>query len=106
MKKSQAQTVLARIEEVGYVDNLWAKDNYILRLAAVIKDLKDAGKEFDGEYGKKLGYSKPNWKNFYYFPAGKTLKHVEEKKAIKAKYKDVCTHGVPTFVPCPNCKKV
>ena len=60
-KETQAEKVLRRIESVGYVDNFWAFHHYILRLGAIIFDLKKLGYEFESSYGK--GKFK---KNYYY----------------------------------------
>lgn len=62
MKLTQKQKILNRIEEVGYVDNFWAIQNYILRLGAVIHSLQDDGYSFDRRFGRGK-----NKKNYYYF---------------------------------------
>jgi hypothetical protein len=76
-KLTQKQIVYNRNKEVGYVDNFWAIDNYILRLGAIIYMLIKDGMRFDGKFGKTIGKDKPLWKNFYYiekkFPEQKTL---------------------------------
>lgn len=58
--------MLERIKEVGYIDNFYAIDHYILRLGAIIYELIKDGMRFDGKFGKTLGKDKPLWKNFYY----------------------------------------
>lgn len=65
-KKSQKDRVLDRIAEVGYVDNFWAIENYILRLGAIICDLTKEGMEFKRAFGKELNKEKQFHKNFYY----------------------------------------
>jgi len=64
--KTQKQRVIERIEEKGYVDNFWAFGNYILRLGAIIYELRKDGYILDGKFGKELGYDKHLWKNYYY----------------------------------------
>ena len=66
MKKTQLQIVRERLEKYGYVDNFWAIKNYILRLGAVVYDLRQEGLEIEGAFGKALGKKRPNWKNYYY----------------------------------------
>ena len=63
---TQLQRVKERITEVGYVDNFWAISNYILRLGAIIHELRRDGMILNGAFGKELGYERPLWKNFYY----------------------------------------
>jgi len=63
---NQKERVKNRIEEVGYVDNFWAIQNYILRLGAIIHDLRQEGMKLDGAFGKELGKDRQLWKNYYY----------------------------------------
>lgn len=63
---TQYKQVKQRIEEVGYVDNFWAINNYILRLEAIVHVLRKEGVELDGSFGKELGKDRPQWKNYYY----------------------------------------
>lgn len=69
-KTSQLKLVKDRLNEIGYVDNFWAIDHYILRLGAIIHILKRDGwnfkTAFGKELGKELGKDKPLWKNYYY----------------------------------------
>jgi len=65
-KKSQKQKVLERIHEVGYVDNFWAIKNYILRLGAIMYQLKEDGVKFEGKFGYELGKQVKLRKNYYY----------------------------------------
>lgn len=65
-KLSQKRRVLDRLESVGYVDNFWAIDNYILRLGDIIFRLRKEGLQFEGKFGKELGKDRSLWKNFYY----------------------------------------
>jgi hypothetical protein len=64
MKRStQIEVVINRLNKVGYVDNFWAINHYILRLGAVIYLLKrDYGYGFETGFGK----TKQNRKNYYY----------------------------------------
>jgi len=64
MKLSQKQRVINRINEVGYVDNFWAINNYILRLGAIIHELTKEGWNFNK---RKFGEGSHK-KNFYYYP--------------------------------------
>ena len=63
---TQKEKVKNRIRKVGYVDNFWAIENYILRLGAIICDLRKNGMSFSGAFGKELGKERRVWKNFYY----------------------------------------
>lgn len=71
----QLMRVLARIDEVGYVDNFWAIDNYILRLGAIIHSIRHGKNDIvpinlRGEWGKNFNPTvKGDAKNFYYIPA-------------------------------------
>ena len=58
-RETQRDRVVAQLEANGEVDNFWAIHNYILRLGAIIHDLKKDGWEFDGDYG--LGKNKKNY---------------------------------------------
>lgn len=58
---TQKQQVIGRLDSTKSVSNFWAIENYILRLGAIIHDLKAEGWEFRGEFG--TGKEK---KNFYY----------------------------------------
>lgn len=61
MKKTQKEVVIDKLNLDGYVSNFWAIENYLLRLASVISELKKEGWEFQREYGE--GSER---KNFYY----------------------------------------
>jgi hypothetical protein len=63
---TQKLKVKNRIEEIGYVDNFWAIESYILRLGAIIYELRKEGYDFMGAFGKEMGKDKPLWKNYYY----------------------------------------
>jgi len=65
-KITQLDRVRQRIEEVGFVDNFWAIENYILRLGAVVFDLRKEGMVLKGAFGKELGKDPSQWKNYYY----------------------------------------
>lgn len=67
--KTQKDRVKARIEDVGYVDNFWAIANYILRLGAIILQLKKEGYIFETAWGE--GKEK---KNFHYY----SMKHCDK----------------------------
>jgi hypothetical protein len=68
--KTQEQKVRDRILEVGYVDNFWAIDNYILRLGAIVCQLRKSGIDIVGSFGKSLGKEERLHKNYYYFVKG------------------------------------
>ena len=58
-KISQEKRVLSRLNLKGKVDNFWAIKNYILRLGAVIHNLKAMGIKTKGAYI-------PGTKNYQY----------------------------------------
>ena len=55
---TQKEKIVARLNKVGYVDNFWAIDNYILRLGAIIHQLSKGGLKTVGLYGYELGKPK------------------------------------------------
>lgn len=59
------------LERHGEVHNFWAFQHYILRLGAIIYDLKKKGWVFDRKYGKERGYDRHLWKNYYYILVSK-----------------------------------
>jgi hypothetical protein len=63
---TQETKVKNRLEEVGYVDNFWAIQNYILRLGAIVHGLRKDGMKLTGAFGKEMGKDRPLWKNYYY----------------------------------------
>ena len=65
-KISQEQRIRERIKEIGYVDNFWAIENYILRLGAIVFILRKEGMVLEGAFGKELGKEQRLWKNYYY----------------------------------------
>ena len=64
--KTQKQIIIERIQKTGSVDNLWAMNNYILRLASRISELRDEGYNLVGKFGKELNKPRRLWKNYYY----------------------------------------
>ena len=61
----QKDKVIARIKEVGYVDNFWSiSTKTSLRLGAIIFELKQEGWDFHGEFR----YTNGSEKNFHYIP--------------------------------------
>lgn len=68
-RKTQKERVKDRLADVGYVDNFWAIKNYILRLGAVIAELKREGYKFYTTWGE--GSEK---KNYHYYSADHTQK--------------------------------
>ena len=63
---TQKTRVKNKILEIGYVDNFWAIQNYILRLGAIIHELRKDGMGLTGAFGKGLGKERMQWKNYYY----------------------------------------
>lgn len=61
--KTQKQRILAILQTKGSVSNFWAFHNYILRLGAIIKTLRDEGYDISGAYEVKKG---KKTKNFVY----------------------------------------
>ncbi len=49
-KKTQKEIVLEKLETEGCVDNFWAFRNYILRLGAIVHDLRQEGYNIETEY--------------------------------------------------------
>jgi hypothetical protein len=63
---TQRRKIIVKLLEDNEVDNFWAINNYILRLGAIICQLKKEGWDFRTGYGKKFGYAKQLNKNYYY----------------------------------------
>jgi hypothetical protein len=61
-KKTQEARVIERLRQDGEVTNFWAIHNYILRLGAIIFQLRKDGWFIDGAYGTEPG----DTKNFHY----------------------------------------
>ncbi len=78
MKQSQKDKVIHRLNTYGEVDNFWAIGINILRLGAIMCDLKKVGWKFVPEYGKKLGRTRENWKNFYYIITSRPTRNLFE----------------------------
>jgi hypothetical protein len=78
---TQEQKVKDRLLEVGYVDNFWAINNYILRLGAIMCQLKKQGWDFVGEFG--IGADK---KNYFY-------------KLIKSPPKEISDYSINGISP-------
>ena len=55
-RRTQEDRVIGKLRVDRVVDNFWAIDGYILRLGAIIHDLRCDGWEISGSFGKKLGY--------------------------------------------------
>jgi len=55
-KKTQRQIIEARLNRYGYVQNVWAFQNYILRLGAIIHDLRQDGWDIITTYENKEGH--------------------------------------------------
>jgi len=85
---TQKTKVKNRILEVGYVDNFWAIGNYILRLGAIVYQLRREGMRFRGAFGKELGKERAQWKNYYY---------VQEQPTSLLQEQSECTscYGMP-----------
>ncbi len=50
MEKTQREKVVEKLEADGHVSNFWAIENYILRLGAIICQLRKDGMFFRSEY--------------------------------------------------------
>lgn len=66
-KLNQETKVIRRILDVGYVDNFWAIENYILRLGAIMYGLRKQGVKYKSAFGKQLGKPRKMWRNYYYY---------------------------------------
>lgn len=55
-KNSQRKIIERKLKEQGYVDNVWAFNNYILRLGAIIHELRQDGWEIDTNYKNETGH--------------------------------------------------
>ena len=64
---SQKTIVKAKLLEEGRIDNFWAFKNYLLRLGAVIWELRQEGMKIQGASGKELGYDRSLYRNYYYW---------------------------------------
>ena len=64
---TQKEKLKQRFAEVGYVDNFWAIDNYILRLSERIRELKSDGYDIVTLSGAELNKPKQYRRNQYYF---------------------------------------
>ena len=65
--KTQLEVVLDMANKVGYIDNFWAINHFILRLGAIIYKLKARGYKFYGKFGYEVNKKKADHKNYYYF---------------------------------------
>jgi hypothetical protein len=63
MKRTQKEIVKAKLLKEGKISNFWAFHNYLLRLGAVIYELRDEGMDIVGAFEKKNGKLT---KNFVY----------------------------------------
>lgn len=54
--KTQKQRVIEKLLEKGKVDNFWAFHNYILRLGAIICELRQSGIEITTHYKNIKGH--------------------------------------------------
>lgn len=53
MKKSQKQIVLDKLQQEGYITNLWCLQNGIWRLGAIIFMLRNEGHNIETDDSKK-----------------------------------------------------
>lgn len=60
-KQTQYQIVLNRLEKYGSISNFWAFHNYILRLGAIIYEIRQKGYAVDGAFEKKKGKTTKNY---------------------------------------------
>jgi len=87
-EQTQKERVIEKLNRDGQVDNFWAINNYILRLGAIIFELKREGRKFNGYFGKQLGYNKSVWKNFYYIEQ-KDIPSVEMPPAFSKEHGEI-----------------
>ncbi len=66
VEQTQEERVVEKLRRDGEVDNFWAIQNYILRLGAIIFELRKKGWRIKGRFGKDRGFDKKVWKNYYY----------------------------------------
>lgn len=62
---TQADKVFATLDKQGYINNLQAFKMYILRLGAVIYDMKCLGFKIEGCYGKHISNLSPKMRDKY-----------------------------------------
>lgn len=67
---TQREKVIARLQDRGQVDNFWAIGHNILRLGAIMCQLKKEGWHFSGAFGEQLKKGPKNRKNYYYLLNG------------------------------------
>lgn len=76
MKKTQEQIVKEMLARCGFVTNFWAIENYILRLGAIIHELRKQGIDITSAYGSHVRGSSPkDKKNCYYMLTRYVTKH-------------------------------
>lgn len=68
---TQEDKVKYILKTYGVINNFWAIENKILRLGAIIKNLRDDGINIEGVWGEKINNYTPsqrktNKKNFHY----------------------------------------
>lgn len=84
MKKSQEQIVKETLAQHGFVTNFWAINNYILRLGAIIHELRKQGYKIVSAYGSHVRGSNPkNKKNCYYMLEHRVTLNSDETYTFK-----------------------
>lgn len=94
MQKTQKQKVEEQLATYGYVTNFWAVKNYILRLGAIICDIRselrasNSKNEIYGQYGSSItNYSpkekKKNQKNFHYIMSDRCVLNKDGSITLK-----------------------
>ena len=68
MKQSQKKIVLDILKRDGVIDNVWAFNNYILRLGAIVFELRREGYVIRTEYKNEKGL-----KNTHYYLEGEDV---------------------------------
>jgi hypothetical protein len=63
--KTQKERIIQHLKKCGWVSNVWAVNNYILRLSERIRELERIGMRFKKASGHELG--KPKHMKKYYF---------------------------------------
>lgn len=84
MKKTQEQIVKETLAHNGYVTNFWAIQNYILRLGAIIHELRKQGIDITSAYGSHIRGSDPkDKKNCYYMLTRYVTRHPDNTYTFK-----------------------
>lgn len=98
---TQKQKVINRLREVGYVDNFWAIQNYMLRLGAIIHDLTKEGWIFAE---RSFGDGKEK-KNYYYYVTNDPGLQTKDYRGLSENTRKFLEEWGPKPTPVPEQKK-